>query len=230
MERCKGINKNSSPCKKFPLKGNEYCHFHLKESLNDVCPICLEKEPKMYPLSCSHQLHLECCQGLMKLECPICRSQVINLPKNIVEKIKENIQKYKEEITNQETEEIRRQEDFIRSLLNGNAIDITPQLEAHQALEYLYEKGIPSNFIQNNVEISPAEDSPLPRGYIFHTIVSDALERLRQVVGEEEINMTMEEYDELEEDIYKVFPEEVNNERIYRRVRLRVNNRQGSSV
>lgn len=231
MGKCKGKNKNGKNCGKYALKDKEYCQFHINEKLNDNCPICLESEGDLYPLSCLHHIHLDCCEGLLKLQCPICRAEIINLPPSIVKTIEANANKYKDECDEESRQNIIR---HLRTNTNVN----TQQLEAASALNFLHEFGIPHNYIPQLVYINLGQESPRPPpGVIFETIIGQSIERIKERLISDEIddeallnkineyqnrshneNSNNENSDE--EDIYDIFPDEEENENIIRTIRI----------
>ena len=109
---CMGTTLKGNRCRALPKKGLKYCHRHFpsdkstsssfqnsQTNYSDSCPVCLEKEEKMFKLStCGHKMHLECMDGLISLKCPICKVEMNKLPQKIKKKIENNRKKYKKEI------------------------------------------------------------------------------------------------------------------------------------
>ena len=68
---------------------------------NDECPICLSNDEVFHVMKpCKHQIHLDCANGLLSLNCPICRSEVKNFPSDIRQKFNENTVEPQEPILN----------------------------------------------------------------------------------------------------------------------------------
>ena len=87
-ERCKATTLESSQCRNWAKSTLSYCYTHrgLSSTKNSDCPICLEKfsEPtEIFLLACAHQLHKECMSHLRTDTCPVCRSRLTNLPKDL---------------------------------------------------------------------------------------------------------------------------------------------------
>lgn len=55
-------------------------------SFNEECPICLDSNPEenLFVLSCGHAVHQNCLRRSRKLECPLCREPLRNIPVDIV--------------------------------------------------------------------------------------------------------------------------------------------------
>ena len=89
--KCKAITKKGNPCKKFSIGNTGYCDSHKpqEKGYQNDCPICLENSASMLILNCSHQIHEECCSGLIRLDCPICKESV-KWPENIRKQIEKN--------------------------------------------------------------------------------------------------------------------------------------------
>lgn len=87
-ERCRATTLESSPCKNWAKPTLPYCYAHrgLSSTKNADCPICLEKftDPnEIFLLACAHQLHKDCMSHLRTDTCPVCRSCLTNLPKDL---------------------------------------------------------------------------------------------------------------------------------------------------
>lgn len=188
------------------------CEYHtvaLKEksqnTFNDTCPICQEndeslkpgtivseehgdKEVKWYPLPCMHRAHIHCMEGMNKLECPMCRSKIINLPDSVKLKIEENAKKLAAE--NLE-EQLRADREFMENLALEHHIRPPPQMELFMALRYLFELGICPSLIPGGLTLEIDPESPLPpAGFIFQNAVANIIEhiqsRIRDRVSEED--------------------------------------------
>ena len=87
-ERCKAFTLESSQCRNWSKPTLSYCYTHrgLSSTKNNECPICLEKfsDPnEIFLLACAHQLHKTCMVQLRTDTCPVCRSRLTNLPKDL---------------------------------------------------------------------------------------------------------------------------------------------------
>ncbi len=110
------IRKTTSPEFIIALsQGNAELESYLKEHVYTIfsfcnnCPICLDKTDNMFTMSCLHDVHLSCVEGMIKKECPICRQKVTNWPKETLETLNENVKEYKHEVIQEEQEQIRLQ-------------------------------------------------------------------------------------------------------------------------
>ena len=142
---------------------------------NKVCPICWD-EGNTFSLSCHHHIHIECARGLTDVCCPICRSAVTNWPSELKDKISDNQQLRREEIEEEERQEI------IGQFQSGTQMTLVfnppPQVEIAAAQQYLAEKGIPSCYVPTRVNIrSPIGHPRPPVGVLFAAIVGQAIER-----------------------------------------------------
>lgn len=165
------------------------------------CPICLEKEPELFKLSCNHYVHLECLRLCFKLECPLCRAVPTNLPTDVSSQINENNLKYKKEMEEEERQNI------IENLMTQNEIFITPQQEAFLAISYLraifIENRLPMYFIPTECIIDYYDmnfDTPI--GYFFNYIVSEVMFRLNDDILN---SVSSEEYESSENSEYEFF-------------------------
>ena len=143
-----------------------------------------EEEKDMHLLSCHHRCHLECLKGMIKVECPLCRSPIINLPPGVADGI---LAKGREFV--RETEEERSRE-FMRELreemsMTDEQTRIPPQLEILMALRYLCELGIPPSRIPSRVNLEIDPESPLPTsGSIFQTTINRIIDIIQRQVDE----------------------------------------------
>lgn len=179
--KCSNISENGSKCFRPKLENSEFCQVHTKVELNDPCPICLEKDGNMYPLSCLHRIHLECMEGFTKLQCPICRAKLLNIPDELRKKIEKNGEVYKEEVCEEERREL------LEYLERENSITqrLPPNVELLLALKYVAELGVPVCLIPSDVTIEIDVDSPLPEpGSIFQNAVKKILELIQNHVIE----------------------------------------------
>lgn len=185
MGKCEGVNKNGNNCGNYASKGSKMCRFHSfieNSSFNDECPICFESETKnddsnsgnnMYILNCLHKIHEECCKGLNKLECPICRTAINNFPKSLHTIITNNEIKYRNERDEEERQRIIENE--------STNIRYTPQLEVASAIYYLKDElNIPSRFLPESISL--ITDLAPPEGVIFQMIVSKVLNDINNLI------------------------------------------------
>ena len=115
-------------------------------------------------LKCKHYIHPGCAEGMVKLECPMCRAPLDKekaLTKKIRDGILENKKKYKEE---QEREEF---ENIFGSI---SLVDF----EIHLAVSFLEHQGFPPSFIPSRIERTPFVVQP-PPGSVFQTVVAGVL-------------------------------------------------------
>jgi len=172
-------------------------------TFNEKCPVCLEKDGDFFSLGCLHKIHLECCENLRSMECPLCRRYMEELPECLQEKIIE---------TSKKEEEIRLQEEreeLSRTYINTHQTFLlhrpTPQMEAIAALDFLRENGIPMFYLPITIEITLFRNNPLPHpGIIFQTILRMILDK----IAEDCIDVDLEEEDDEE-----CFFEEDDNQR-----------------
>jgi hypothetical protein len=84
-------------------------------------------------------------KGMIKLECPLCRAPIINLPKKISNQIKSNGKNYAEEV-----EEENRQ-----ALINElGSESIFPEMEVLLALRFLAEADVPLQFLPSTISVN----------------------------------------------------------------------------
>jgi len=187
--KCDHVSDQKVKCLRRALQGGTKCSAHFKPEkpahINSECPICLESEEKdMYLLSCHHRCHLECLKGMNSIECPLCRTEIINLPNHIKQTILDNSKKYKEEQINEEHEMLQRafQQELASSEYNYR---IPPQMEIVMAMRYLYELGIPPSRIPSGIELTIDPESPLPDpGSIFQVAVRRMIDVIQRQVDE----------------------------------------------
>ena len=124
-ERCIATTLESSQCKNWAKPTLSYCYAHrgLSSTKNVDCPICLEKfanPNNIFLLACAHQLHKECLAQLRTDTCPVCRSCLTNLPKDLDAQIRTR--------KNQDTTERNEEElqDALHRLGNGMNIFFSP--------------------------------------------------------------------------------------------------------
>lgn len=68
------------------------------------CPICLDSEGgEFLKLECGHFIHEHCSRGLIKKECPMCRSTTITFPSSVLDTINKNAKKYREDLVEEES-------------------------------------------------------------------------------------------------------------------------------
>lgn len=141
---------------------------------NKKCPICLEKSGDFFTLSCLHKIHLECCNNLINLKCPLCQEIVKNYPEDIQKNIEKNIISYRKELEEEDREYAARTYSDSYSQIINNII--TPQMEIAAAVEYLRDNEIPLICIPEKIEITFYQNQPVPeKGVIFRTIIDTIL-------------------------------------------------------
>ena len=189
--RCDHVSETGSRCRRSVESDKTRCLLHRSEDttvqekkaeFNEGCPICLEDEEQdMYLLSCHHRCHLACMKGMNKLVCPICRSEIINLPDKIKNGILANSQKYAQEQDATRTEEFM---EMMRSEMGSHQnMRMPPQMEIFLAMRYLYELGIPVSRIPSHVELTIDPESPLPiPGSIFQNTVTKIIEAIQNQI------------------------------------------------
>lgn len=189
---CKGTAKRTGKqCKRSKSGGTEYCNFHCpvepqegsNYSYNLECPVCLESEGELFALNCKHLIHQECCKGLIKLECPICRIEITNLPEEVKETIKVNIDNRKRELEEEERMNLIRLE--MMNILSRPP----PQSEILNLVGDMRGEGIPSSFIPIAFQVDlPPE--PVPRGILYDLVLGSILEHINRMNldGDQESN------------------------------------------
>jgi hypothetical protein len=157
------------------------------------CAICLEPQNVPSPLSnddscnifkllCSHTFHTECLEGLISLKCPLCRSPLLNIPKNIRKRIIENRKKYNEQNevsdafeNNDNPQDYDEYENLMREVTREQSKGVPLQVEIESVIEQLYNAGVPSIFFPKQIDIDIPLDYKGPRitfGYISHVVVN----------------------------------------------------------
>lgn len=204
---CENIGPSGLKCfRKIPSNSkSKLCEYHsalldekTKNTFNEICPICQEGdedmkpgtmvdiegenvEVKWYPLSCMHRAHIHCMKGMNKLECPMCRSKIMNLPDSIRLTINSNSEKLKAE--NLE-EQLQADRAFIEDLARqGGTVRPPPQMELLMAMRYIFELGIPPSLIPGGITLEIDPESPLPHpGFIFQNAVANIIEHIQSRV------------------------------------------------
>jgi hypothetical protein len=184
IPKCDFVTTNGIRCLRRVLQGKNRCKVHSdttpKMAINKECPVCLEDtEDGMFLLECNHRCHLDCIKGMNKMECPICRAEMKNLPKKVGETISSNGRIYA-----QEQEDAQRR-DIMQMIQNETSQEVfarlPPQMEFMLAMRYLQQLGIPPSRIPSRglLEIDP--ESPLPPpGTIFRTAVSRMVDEIQR--------------------------------------------------
>lgn len=194
VKTCLGITKSGKRCAKSVKSELKYCWKHKTQELNssmdvarfnEECPICFATESKgMLILSCLHRIHSECAEGLTDTQCPMCRKEVINWPKSLLAKIKENAEDRKQELIDEDTQHIREQERLIREMTIPHMtllLQPPPRIEIISALLYLREQGIPMSYIPQNVRITRTRGHPnFQPGVLFTAIIGQVIERMQR--------------------------------------------------
>ena len=213
QKRCINKTKDGKRCSKYPLKGKEYCSFHLPiETYNIECPICLEStetESKFFILKCNHRLHFSCCSGLINDECPICRVKM-NLPTEVIEKISENSKKYAEETEQEQHEALREQFHNITRFHSRRDI-ITCRAEVLGVLRFLRDSGFPMRYWRpNSITITiPQTPGPDIQGFLALMLLNMIMERMEADIAENEDDSEDDSEDEDSEDEFREENEEL---------------------
>ena len=92
-QQCLATTLENTRCKNLAKPSLAYCYTHRGQSStkNSECPICLEPfsdSSNVFLLACAHQLHTECLARLRTDSCPVCRSRLTNLPKDLNDQIR----------------------------------------------------------------------------------------------------------------------------------------------
>lgn len=215
--KCTNV-KDGKKCMRIAEFGKDKCKLH--KVLNTDCPICLEEDDKKWILlSCTHRAHKECLKGMNKLECPICRSKIINLPQDIKSIIESNRVEYAEERQVEEEAEIR---DMYQ---NQVLQEPPPQIAIMLALRYVHQLGIPTHIIPNEISLEVDPGSPLPPTiFIFNQAVLQIMKCIQDTYlkGEgdvQEADSPLEiVYNELGDDIDDDHPFDFEGEGIIHRI------------
>lgn len=75
--------------KNVKLKGLSF-----EKKMNEPCPICLEdlvSDHSLIRLGCSHTFHRECISGLQAKVCPMCRTEITDLPPDLDSTLNSNV-------------------------------------------------------------------------------------------------------------------------------------------
>jgi len=184
MDKCIANTKKNIRCKNDSVKDETLCKLHMMLS---KCTICLNNSSKLFKLDCSHSFHLNCLKDLVKLECPMCRAEITNLPDDIKNRIKDNIIKHKEEVEEQDRQEI------INSLEEFDNLPILIEIE--MARDFLINRNnLPSELFPE-IDIANSEGiNNLPRGVVFQRIVTEVMHLIQCMT--EEIDLVEREDDE----------------------------------
>ncbi|HMP28323.1 MAG TPA: RING-H2 finger protein [Saprospiraceae bacterium] len=220
MKKCNNI-KDDKKCMRPVEKGGEKCKFH--KILNEDCPICLENDSDAQEwllLSCTHRAHKECLKGMNKLECPICRGKIINLPADVKVAIENNREDYEVEIQAEEEQQFR------EMMQNEIQQDPPPQLAIMLALRYVHQLGIPVHIIPQSISLEIDPGSPLPPAvYIFNQAVLQMMKCIQTTYlkNEDDIQETDSPleiiYNEIGDDIDDDQPFDFEGEGIVHRIR-----------
>ncbi len=154
---------------------------------NDGCPICLNKERDMLILSCFHRIHSKCAEGLKDLLCPICRIEVNNWPPTIFKKIEKNTAERKQELIDEETEALRA---LSRSMMPSSIMFLQQlqDVEIVNALQYLYQEGIPYYYIPQQIHITQQRNHPqVEPGVLFTTIVGQVIKKVQEDLSKDSL-------------------------------------------
>lgn len=118
VQQCQHMTKKNLQCRKRTQE--KYCYIHKRtyeknskiykdgyvnlesselanNDTNALCPICLESDKVLHKLNCGHYIHITCCEGMYKLECPMCRAEITNISDECKNKILKNIENDKDE-------------------------------------------------------------------------------------------------------------------------------------
>ena len=149
-------------------------------TLDEVCPICLEKG-NLFTLSCNHHLHSECAKSMTNNQCPICRVPMDNLPEEVLESINESSRRYQSGLEAEDRSRLNAQNNVMSQLLSIY-VRPRPMVELRAAVHHLRNKGIPLSFLPHHLVIKAPAGHPQPEpGVIFSTVVGQVLERIRKV-------------------------------------------------
>ena len=192
MDACRATTKKGIACKKTRMVGSDYCVVHSqKGNINEdkledkrknetiECPVCLDGEEveKLFRFSCGHFIHLSCAKNLVKSECPICRTEIKDIPADIAQNIEKNKKQYRQELEHEAEQEFRR---ILETEGTQFIIEIPPvEFEIACALRILREQGIPCLYIPTKVSIVMPKSSPRPPlGLIFWRIIKSVFARV----------------------------------------------------
>jgi len=156
-------------------------------SLEDVCPICLEKEGSLFTPSCKHLIHLDCAKQMTDPICPMCRGSLEgDLPEEILTSIQENHQRYQNHL---EAEDRQRLASSQMQMGRMMAIYVRPRpfVEVRYALDYLRQQGVPLGYLPQRITIKLPANHPKPQpGVIFSTLIGQAVERMEKDANQDD--------------------------------------------
>jgi hypothetical protein len=108
------------------------------ESFNTECPICLEKigldSAIEHKNVCGHVCHIKCMAGMTKLECPICRAVMINIPTTISATIDQNMAQERRSF---ESINFSALLNVMRSMARGSTVDDNEEINEEDDLEVI---------------------------------------------------------------------------------------------
>jgi hypothetical protein len=218
-KKCTNIS-DGKKCMRPVEKDSDKCKFH--KILNEDCPICLENDitQEWLLLSCTHRAHKQCLKGMNKLECPMCRGKIINLPPDVRLAIESNRDEYAVERQAEEEQQFR------EMMQNEVHQDPPPQLAIMLALRYVHQLGIPAHIIPQSISLEINPGSPLPPAvYIFNQAViqmmkciQDTYLKTEGVIQERDSDLEII-YEEMGDDIDDDEPFDFEGEGIVHRIR-----------
>lgn len=172
---CSGKTNSGNKCRKRTSK--RWCYLHKPH--NDECPVCMECDGESIIFKpCKHFIHTACCEGLISLKCPLCRSEITNWPDDLKFRINENIDFHHQEELRLEQEEIRRTE--VHRVVSFAA---TPEQQIAAAQELLEDDGVDQRFWVDAVDIINNFPGQIAVAYYEASVqnVRDHTERARHV-------------------------------------------------
>ena len=149
-----------------------------------VCPVCLDDDGDQLALACRHRAHEECLQGIIKLECPLCRAVIKkdDVSEGLFRKITLNAKQRAEQLEMENLEAARR----YASQHSETRVQMLLQMEILLALKYLYAIGIPESRMPREIDLQIDPTSPAPtEGSMFNRIVSRVLEMIQNEISDE---------------------------------------------
>jgi hypothetical protein len=176
------------------------------------CSICFEVSD--FKLICGHFIHLDCIENVHKLECPMCRAELTNLPQNVIDKINENARVYRAALIEEERraifqqliiEESQSPLEILSNIFGSNHIDISSLFYNTSGPAVMFElfSDIYQSFPNHVVNISIDN---LPQNINRAEFTSQVIDMIRNNIGnghhyEIEIDEDGEydEYDEYED-------------------------------
>jgi len=201
MKKCNVITPSGIPCKNVKMKDANHCYAHRfleignpkSEVTNTECPICLECN-NLFILNCDHAVHIRCIENSNKMECPMCRAEIHNLPSAIKRKINKNIQVYKQEIEQENMEAL------VAALREEQGNDYHPANELVFAIHFLINAGIPCRYIPDMIALYYDEhfdQYPTYRqGLIVIMIIQHVFKMITEDIERSETSETSEASDE----------------------------------